>query len=102
MCQIALLFIYNVSWQKNGICGIKLRECFFPTADILGNNYVCCSNQWGPKKLIMEDLFSRFVPQDVSPLSPCPSTEIEVEHVGLFLCMHIVFEKEKEESPQRC
>lgn len=45
MFQIALLFIYNVSWQKNGICGIKMRQYFFPAADILSNNYVSCSNQ---------------------------------------------------------
>lgn len=44
----------------------------------------------------MEDIFSRFVQLNVSPLSLCPCTEIKVENVGIFVCMNIVFEKEKE------
>lgn len=44
----------------------------------------------------MEYAFSIFVQLDVSPLSPQSCMDIKVENVGLFVCRHIVFEKEKE------
>lgn len=44
----------------------------------------------------MEDIFSIFVQLDVSPLSPQSCTNIKVENAGLFVCMHTVFEEEKE------
>lgn len=44
----------------------------------------------------MGDIFSIFVQLDVSPLSPQSCTDTKVENVGLFVCVHIVFEEEKE------